>query len=89
MELRGLTNTAMVSAPDLLINARVLGLSFIILALFVMFIALAQHRQELRMLETGDYRYKPSFPLAVAVAAALSLVGLFAGVSIVIEALTN
>ncbi len=86
---RALADTALSNAPNLVMNARILGLSFIMVALFAVVVAMAQYRQELRMLEAGDYRYKPSFPLSLAIAAVLSLVGLFAGVSIVIGALAS
>jgi len=76
---RGLADTALGNAPNLVVNARILGLSFIIVALFAVIVAMAQYRQELKMLEAGDYRYKPIFRLGLAVAAALSVVGLFAG----------
>ena len=36
---------------------------------------MAQYRLELRMLESGNYRYRRSFPLGLAVAAALCGVG--------------
>jgi len=79
-----LQKTALGNAPNLALNARILGLSFIAVALFAVIVAMAQYRLELRLLDSGNYRYKPSFPLGLAVAAALCLVGLFAGVSIVI-----
>ena len=59
------------------------------MALFAVIVAMAQYRQELRKLESGNYRYTPSLPLGLAVAAALCLIGLFAGVSIVIGALAR
>ena len=86
---RALANTALGDTPNLVFNARILGLSFIIVALFAVIVAMIQYRQELKMLEAGDYRYKPNFPLVLAVGASLSLVGLFAGMSIVIGALAN
>ncbi len=86
---QGLAKGALGNAPNLALNARILGLSFIIVALFGVIVAMAQYRQELQMLEAGDYRYKPGFPLGLIVAGALCLIGLFAGISIVIGALAN
>ncbi len=84
-----LQNTALGNAPNLALNARIFGLSFIAVALVAVIVAMAQYRLELRLLESGNYRYKPIFPLGLAVAAALSLVGLFAGISIVIGMFTS
>jgi putative membrane protein len=86
---RGLEKTALGDAPNLALNARILGLSFIIVAVFAVIVAMAQYRQELKMIEAGGYRYKPSFPLGLLVAAALCLIGLFAGISIVLGALAS
>ena len=86
---RGLGKTALGDAPNLALNARILGLSFIIVAVFAVIVAMAQYRQELKMIEAGGYQYKPSFPLGLLVAAALCLIGLFAGISIVIGALAS
>ena len=82
-------STSLGDAPNLATNVRILGLSFKLVALFAVVVAMAQYRQELKMLEVGIYRYKPSFPLGLVVAAALCLVGLFAGISIVIGALAS
>ena len=84
-----LEKTALGDAPNLALNARVVGLSFIGVALFAVFVSMVQYRQELKMLEAGDYRYKPSLPLGLAVASALGLIGLFAGVGIIIGALAG
>jgi len=79
-----LQKTALGSAPNLAPNARIHDLSFIAVALFDVIVAIAQYRLEPRMLESGNYRYRRSFPLDLAVAVALCGVGLFPGVSIVI-----
>ena len=84
-----LQKTALGNATNLGLNARIFGLSFIAVALMAVIVAMAQYRLELRLLESGNYRYKPIFPLGLAVAAALCLVGLFAGVSIVIGMLAS
>ncbi len=84
-----LERTALGDAPNLAMNARVVGLSFIGVALFAVFVSMVQYRQELKMLEAGDYRYKPGLPLGLAVASALGLIGLFAGVGIIIRALAG
>ena len=84
-----LERTALGDAPNLAMNARVVGLSFIGVALFAVFVSMVQYRQELKMLEAGDYRYKRSLPLGLAVASALGLIGLFAGVGIIIGALAE
>ncbi len=84
-----LEKTALGEAPNLAMNARVVGLSFIGVALFAVFVSMVQYRQELKMLEAGDYRYKPNLPLGLAVASALGLIGLFAGVGIIIGALAG
>ncbi len=86
---RGLEKTALGDAPNLALNARILGLSFIVVALFAVMVAMVQYRQQLRKLEAGDYRYSPNLPLGLLVAAALCLIGLFAGISIVIGALAS
>ena len=85
----GLERTALGNAPNLATNARILGLSFISVALFAVIVAMAQYRQELKKLEVGGYRYKPLFPLGLLVAATLCLIGIFAGISIVIGALES
>ena len=84
-----LQNTALGNAPNLALHARIFGLSFIAVALVAVVVAMTQYRLELRLLESGNYRYKPSFPLGLAVATALCLVGLFAGVSIVLGMLAS
>ena len=86
---QGLGKTALGNAPNLAMNARILGLSVIVVAIFAVIVAMAQYRQELKMLVGGGYQYKPSFPLGLLVAAALGLIGLFAGIGIVIGALAG
>ena len=75
--------------PNLATAARILGLSFISVGVFAGIVAMAQFCRELNRLKGGIYRYEVSFPLGLAVVAALCLVGLFAGISIVIQALAG
>ena len=49
-----LQKTALGNAPNLALNARILGLSFIAVALFVVIVAMAQYRLELRLLDSGN-----------------------------------
>ena len=86
---RGLESTALGGASNLAVSARILGLSFIIVAVVGVIVAAVQYRQELKMIETGGYRSASSFPLMLLVAAALGLFGLFAGINIVINALAS
>ncbi len=65
-------------------NARILGLSFVVVALFAVVVAMVQYRQQMKMLAAGDFRYHPGLPLTLIVAGALGVVGLFAGISVVI-----
>ena len=69
--------------------ARILGVSFVAVALFAVIVAMFQYRQELKMIEADDYRYQPSLPLGVISAVALFLIGLFAVVGITIDALAG
>ncbi len=86
---RGLESTALGNAPDLAASARVLGLSFIVVALFGVIVAMVQYRQGMKEIEVGGYRSTPSFPLGLLAVAALGLFGLFAVISIVIGALAS
>ncbi len=70
-------------------NARILGVSFVAVALFAVVVAMFQYRQELKMIEADDYRYQPSLPLGILSAVALCLIGLFAVVGIIIGALVG
>ena len=70
-------------------NARILGLGFVIVALFAVVVAMFQYRQELKMIEAGDYRQKPSLPLGIISAVALCLIGLFAVAGILIDSLAG
>ncbi len=54
-----------------------------------MVVAMVQYRQELRMIEAGDYLLKPGLPLGIIAAVALCLFGLFAVVGITIGALAG
>ena len=87
--VQSLEKTRLGSAPNLGLDARIVGISFIAIALFAVVVAMVQYRQEIKMLAAGDYRYQSSLPLALAVAGALGVVGLFAGISIVIRAITG
>ena len=70
-------------------NARILGVSFVAVALFAVVVAMFQYRQELKMIEADDYRYQPSVPLGILSVVALCLIGLFAIVGILIDALSG
>jgi len=70
-------------------NARILGVSFVAVALFAVVVAMFQYRQELKMIEADDYRHQPSLPLGILSAVALCLIGLFAIVGILIDALSG
>ena len=70
-------------------NARILGVSFVAVALFAVVVAMFQYRQELKMIEADDYRYQPSLPLGILSVVALCLIGLFAIVGILIDALSG
>ena len=86
----GLEHTPLGEAPNLAMSARIIGLSFITVAVIAIFVAMLQYWQELRMLETGaTYRFKPRLPLGLAVAGAISLIGIFSGMAIVIGALAS
>lgn len=81
----GLEHTTLGDVPDLLTwSARIIGVGLVVIAEVAAITAMAQYRQVLKMIEAGHYQYKPSYPLALAVTAALVLIGLFAGVAIVI-----
>jgi len=67
--------------------ARILGVSFVAVALFAVVVAMVQYRQELKIIEAGDYRQNPSLPLGIISAVALCLIGIFAVVGIIIDAL--
>ena len=69
--------------------ARILGVSFVAVALFAVVVAMFQYRQELKMIEADDYRYQPSLPLGILSVVALCLIGLFAIVGILIDALSG
>ena len=69
-------------------NARILGVSFVVVALFAVVVAMVQYRQELKMIGAGDYRQKPSLPPGIISAAAVCLIGLLA-VGIIIDAIVG
>jgi putative membrane protein len=62
-----------------------LGLCFIVLGIFSMIAATAQHIQILGTLQLDHDSYKPKRPLGVYVAIALSLIGLFAFITVIVE----
>ena len=87
---KGLENTKLGNAPNLALHSEFVGLSFIIVAVIAVAVAMAQYYHELKMLESGAaYRYKHSLPLGLAVAAVLGLIGAFSAVAIVLGALAN
>jgi putative membrane protein len=63
----------------------VLGLSFIVLGIFSMIAATAQHIQILGKLRLDDDLYKPKQALGLFVSIALTLIGMFALVTVIIE----
>jgi len=63
-----------------------MGLGFVVVGIVAAITAMLQYRDVLKKIEYGRFHYKPSFSLALAVTAALILIGLFAGVAIVIGA---
>ncbi len=69
--------------------ARILGVGFVAVALLAVAVAMVQYRQELKMIEASDYRYKPSLPLGIISGVAIFLIGLFAVVGIIIGALVG
>ena len=69
-----------------MVLVRILGVGFVAVALLAVVVAMVQYRQELRMIEASDYRYKPSLPLGIISGVALFLIGLFAVVGIIIGA---
>ena len=69
--------------------AQILGVGFVAVALLAVAVAMVQYRQELKMIEASDYRYKPSLPLGIISGVALFLIGLFAVVGIIIGALVD
>ena len=78
----------LIDAPYLAANARIVGLSFIALAVVSVIVGMAQYWDELKMLRSGAaYRFKSRLPLGLAVAAALGLIGIYSAVAIVIGAL--
>ncbi len=85
-----LDHTALGEAPNLATSARLVGVSFITVAVVALLVAMAQYWQELKMLETGAaFRFKRKLPLGLAVASALGLIGQIAGAAIVVGALTS
>ncbi len=82
--------SVLANAPYLAANARIVGLSFIVVAVVAVIVGMAQYWDELKMLKSGAaYRFKARFPLGLGVAAALGLIGIFSGVAIVIGALAS
>ncbi len=69
--------------------AQILGVGFVAVALLAVAVAMVQYRQELKMIEASDYRYKPSLPLGIISGVVLFLIGLFAVVGIIIGPLVG
>lgn len=63
----------------------IFALSFIVLGIFSMFAATVQHIQLIGRLELDDDPYKPKRPLGSFVGVALTLIGLFALISVIVE----
>ena len=83
--VEGLEHTALGDVPDLLAwSARIIGVCLVVMAQVAAITSLVQYRQVLKMIEAGHFNYKPSFPLVSAVTAALVVIGLFAGIAIVV-----
>ena len=83
--VEGLEHTALGDVPNLLAwSARIIGVGLVVMAVVAAITAMVQYRQVLKMIEAGHFNYKPSFPLVSAVTAVLVLIGLFAGMAIVI-----
>ena len=83
--VEGLEHTALGDVPNFLAwSGRIIGVGLVVMAVVAAITSLVQYRQVLKMIEVGHFNYKPSFPLVSAVTAVLVLIGLFAGMAIVI-----
>ncbi len=68
--------------------SRILGLAFIALGTFAMLAAVLEHRVELRRVRRADYAYRSRLSLGLLVAVLLVFIGLFAFISILLQAAT-
>jgi len=65
--------------------SRILGLSFIALGIFALFMAIIQHRAELKRIRRVIYTYTPNISLSVIVAIGLIAIGLAAFIGILLS----
>jgi putative membrane protein len=65
--------------------SRILGLSFIALGVFALFMAIIQHRAELKRIRRVVYTYTPNISLSVIVATGLIAIGLAAFIGIILS----
>jgi len=71
------TTAAVARSPYLVTNVRIFGMSFIVLGVVSVIIALIQHRYEIKYIDRPTYQYKAPFPLAFSVAAIITVIGIF------------
>lgn len=84
--ISALGETKIGKGPDVIHSARIVGLSFIALGIFAIWMAVAEHRRILNQIGREEFLYQSRWSLARVVGIVLSLIGLFAFVAILIGA---
>jgi len=67
----------------MIFDIKLFGIAFIVLGLFSVGMAMVQYHRDLKRIHSQEYNFQKSFPLAFFVAGVLTLVGLFALISLI------
>lgn len=80
-----LADTRVGNGPDVVFSARMIGICFIVLGIVAMMFATVDHQQTLRQIRRDDYIYAPRRSLATGVAIALTFIGVFALIAVLVK----
>jgi putative membrane protein len=78
----GVSGFLVLSHPDkaekMIFDIKIFGISFIVLGLVGIVMAMVQYNKDLKRIQKKEYQYEQTFPLAFFIAGSLALIGLFA-----------
>lgn len=81
-----MSETNLPQTTNVVHSSRIVGLSFIALGIFAIWVAVAEHRQILKQIGREEFFYQSRWSLARTVGIILSIVGLFAFFAILVGA---
>lgn len=85
--IAALSETKLGQRPDVVQSTRIVGLSFVALGIFAIWMAVAEHRRILKRIGREEFLYESRWSLARTVGIVLSLIGLFAFAAILLGAI--